>query len=355
MSRCSRAARCRRSGCGGALSTGDAEAADVCISQAAKDALSTCPGGKLEQSAGKKPQVSFKSAPTQVNLKKRDDLTKPTNPTGTMAAASRDERRQRLAARARAAPGHRDPGPRVAVQGHQEVGPTTQARSTPRRRLRRARVGGLPRQDGSRDQAASSRRATPRPPTCKKSRGREGRQDPRRRAQERDLKYYTTLNNESPEVVPNPNVDGEEHGLRRRGALLPRLRVRAGEQARRRPQGLPRAHQRGPTSKYIPNAYLAFGELFFNEAQGDPSQVERSPSSRTRRWSSTSRRTTRSSATPTTSSATSTGTSGRESRRPVEAFKKTIDYAEQYAKLPGAAELAKTARKDIIPVYALVG
>ena len=28
--------------------------------------------------------------------------------------------------------------------------------------------------------------------------------------------------------------------------------------------------QKAPQSKYIPNAYLAFGELFFNEAQGDP-------------------------------------------------------------------------------------
>src|SRR5262249_10588320 len=30
--------------------------------------------------------------------------------------------------------------------------------------------------------------------------------------------------------------------------------------------------QIAPTSKYIPNAYLAFGELFFQEAQGDPSK-----------------------------------------------------------------------------------
>src|SRR5262249_7687152 len=30
--------------------------------------------------------------------------------------------------------------------------------------------------------------------------------------------------------------------------------------------------QKAPQSKYIPNAYLAFGELFFNEAQGDPSK-----------------------------------------------------------------------------------
>src|SRR5580698_9806465 len=30
--------------------------------------------------------------------------------------------------------------------------------------------------------------------------------------------------------------------------------------------------QNSPQSKFIPNAYLAFGELFFNEAQGDPSK-----------------------------------------------------------------------------------
>ncbi len=29
-----------------------------------------------------------------------------------------------------------------------------------------------------------------------------------------------------------------------------------------------------PNSKYIPNAYLAFGELFFNEAMGDPTKWE---------------------------------------------------------------------------------
>ncbi len=46
-----------------------------------------------------------------------------------------------------------------------------------------------------------------------------------------------------PEVVPEHERQrsGEEHGLHGRGALLPRVRVRAGQQARRRAQGLPRA------------------------------------------------------------------------------------------------------------------
>jgi len=80
---------------------GPADAADACISQGAKDALAQCPGGKLAAQAGKKPQVSFKSAPQSINLKKGDQQTKPNNPTASMNAAQRDERRNRLAARSR--------------------------------------------------------------------------------------------------------------------------------------------------------------------------------------------------------------------------------------------------------------
>jgi len=79
----------------------DPASAQECISKGAKDAIAACPGGKLVQSAGKKPQVSFKSAPTGISLKKRDDQTKPNNPTASMNAAQRDERRNRLAARSR--------------------------------------------------------------------------------------------------------------------------------------------------------------------------------------------------------------------------------------------------------------
>ncbi|MCK6587122.1 MAG: hypothetical protein L6Q76_06005, partial [Polyangiaceae bacterium] len=78
-----------------------ASAADVCLGQQAKDSLATCPGGKLATSSGKKPQVSFKSAPQGIQLKKRDEQLKPTNPSASMNAAQRDERRNRLAARSR--------------------------------------------------------------------------------------------------------------------------------------------------------------------------------------------------------------------------------------------------------------
>src|SRR5438552_158408 len=84
-----------------ALAAGNASAADICISQPAKDNLSQCPGGKMEATAGKKPAVSFNSAPQGVNLKKRDDQTKPTLPTTSQSIAQRDERRNRLEARSR--------------------------------------------------------------------------------------------------------------------------------------------------------------------------------------------------------------------------------------------------------------
>jgi hypothetical protein len=100
----------------GVLVAGNATAADICISQAAKDTFTQCPGGKLEATAGKKPAVSFNSAPQGVNLKKRDDQTKPTPP-----ATSQNDRPARRASQSAggslpAAPGHRDPGPREPVQ-----------------------------------------------------------------------------------------------------------------------------------------------------------------------------------------------------------------------------------------------
>jgi hypothetical protein len=84
-----------------AIASSPASAADACISKTAQDAIAACPGGKLQVSMTKKPQVSFKSAPTGINLKKRDDQTKPSNPTASQGSAQRDERRNRLAPKVR--------------------------------------------------------------------------------------------------------------------------------------------------------------------------------------------------------------------------------------------------------------
>jgi len=78
-------------------------AGGACIGENAKKELAVCPNtgpatfdvGKH----GKAPQVNFHSAPQAADLKKRDQAIKPTNPELDIP---RDERRNRLQARARA-------------------------------------------------------------------------------------------------------------------------------------------------------------------------------------------------------------------------------------------------------------
>lgn len=108
-----------------------------------------------------------------------------------------------------------------------------------------------------------------------------------------------------------------------------------------------------PNSKYIPNVYLAFGELFFNEAQGDPSKwdlaaqayenVIKYPPPGNKiygyAWYKLGY----------------VAWNKGEFEKALNAFKKTIDFGKNFSQLPGASKIADSARKDIVPVYALKG
>jgi TolA-binding protein len=108
-----------------------------------------------------------------------------------------------------------------------------------------------------------------------------------------------------------------------------------------------------PDSRYIPNAYLAFGELFFDEAQGDPTQWENAKQAYVKvigypppndkvygyAWYKLAY----------------VFWNNGEYDKALNAFKKTIDYGVAYSQVPNAAKLADSARRDIIPVYALKG
>ena len=111
-----------------------------------------------------------------------------------------------------------------------------------------------------------------------------------------------------------------------------------------------------PNSKYIPNAYLAFGELFFVEAQGDPSKFELArqsyakvleyPAATNKVWGYAQYKL----------GYVYWNMGERENlAKALEAFKKTIEYSRQYAAQPGVKALGNSARKDIVPVYALIG
>ncbi len=111
--------------------------------------------------------------------------------------------------------------------------------------------------------------------------------------------------------------------------------------------------KKAPQSHYVPNAYLAFGELFFNEAQGDPTKWDLAAQAYTEvvkyvapqnkvqgyafyklayvHWNK------------------------GEFEKALDAFKKTIEVGVANSTLPGATKLAESARRDTIPVYALKG
>ena len=97
-----------------------------------------------------------------------------------------------------------------------------------------------------------------------------------------------------------------------------------------------------PNSKYISNAYLAFGELFFNEAMGDPTK-----------WDPAKQAYNKVIAKPPPENkvygyawyklAYVFWNQG-DLPHALDAFKKTIDFGTQFPQLPNATKLAESAR-----------
>jgi len=107
---------------------------------------------------------------------------------------------------------------------------------------------------------------------------------------------------------------------------------------------------KAPKSPYIPNAYLAFGELFFQDATADPSkwplaeqaykEVLKHPPPVNKLW----------------------GFAHYKLgyvywnqgiyNKALDEFKEVIKFGTTFSNLPNAAQLAKSARRDLIPVYA---
>jgi len=111
--------------------------------------------------------------------------------------------------------------------------------------------------------------------------------------------------------------------------------------------------QKTPKSRFVPNAYFAFGELFFQEAQGDPSKWELAaqayraaigyppPDNKAHgiaryklayvHWNR------------------------GELAEALNELKKVVEYGTQFASLPNATALARAARRDMVSVYAASG
>ena len=311
-----------------------------CVGDPARKALSECPGGPNKFDVKQKRGVAFKSAPPPRERKEQTDK-KPTNPTEEMAAGQRDTRKTRLQARARALL-------ITEIQGLERLYKQTPKRSPDRAQLTRRLAEGYVELESAaqRDKISSEIKVQ----DAKKKKG--NAEKPRRdaaqagaivkAARQKAIAYYTKMKTDYPnyskldEVLYYLAYEHEQAGDLKNARTVYYELI-----------------QKAPKSSYIPNAYLAFGELFFIEAQGDPSkwdlaaaayrEVTKYPPPENKvfgyaryklgyvHWNA------------------------GQYAEAMNEFKKVIEYGEAYAQVPNAKQLAKAARRDIIPVYAASG
>lgn len=319
-----------------------AAAENVCIEPKAQESMNACAGGVApkEFKGSKTPTTNFHSAPPPADLKKRDQQVKPNQP--TLQEAPRDERKSRLQARQRALLV-------TEIQGLERLFETTKKNAPDRPQLARRLAEAYVELEAAafRDKTQAEMKRDELKKSNAQAAGQQQTQANQaeqvmKAARKKAIDNYTLIVNDYPQY----------------GQLDEVLYYLAYEYEQANDLKNARAVyydliKKRPDSKYIPNAYLAFGELFFNESQGDPSkwdlasqayqEVIKYPPPNNKVygyawyklgyvfWNK------------------------GELEKAMNAFKKTIEFGVVHSQLPGAAKLADSARRDVIPVYALKG
>ncbi len=322
---------------------------DECVSPAAKKAVAACPKGPQSFDIKKKRAVAFKSAPPPREMKDRSE-DKPRDPLTEMASSFRDTRKTRLQARARALL-------ITEIQGLERLFAQTPKKSPDRQQLIRRLAEGYVELENAalRDKNFSevevqnvktaAKKAKKRPDGAKisKLKSDAAKADQILKvARKKAIAYYTRMKLEYPNYSKLDEVlyylayeYEQDKDLQNARKVYYELIEKA------------------PKSPYVPNAYLAFGELFFIEAQGDPSKWDLAggaysevikyppPDNKVYGYS-----------------LYKLGYVHWNQNDHVAAlndFKRVIDYGSKYPDLPNAKQLAKSARRDLIPVYAAKG
>lgn len=334
------------------LAAGSSSAQEACFSPAAKAALAQCPAGAIKPAPAKKVDIAIKGLPPPPREKTQAPPPRP--PDGT-AGKGRDDRRIRLAAR----------GYQLLVAEIQQLETLFQA--TPRaagdrpgllRRLADAYVELESASDRTRTELEikidAVRKSSPAEVT-KLTAEREKAGKVLVSARQAAIKYYDKLQADHPNHCASPNAADPTKSTGCVDEVLYYLAYeheQAGELDKARKVYL-QLIQKAPKSKLVAGAYLAFGELYFNEAQGDTSkwalaaqaygEVLKYPLPDNKfqgyaqyklayvYWNQS------------------------DFTRALASFKKTIEIAQQYSSLPNAGPLATNARRDIVAVYALSG
>lgn len=327
--------------------------AQQCVSKKAKDNLGHCPGGKFKANVDKKPTVSFSSAPEEYKKKERLDGIAPVNPTDITKTAQRDERASRLKPKVRKLL-------ITEISNVERLYKTTPKNDKDRPQLMRRLAEGYVELESSafRDKveaevkAQQLRKKNPKKAAKYKKEAKKA-QLVIKEARKNAIKYYKRLKKEYPKWCQYPKKkEGERGCMDEVLYYLAYEYEQAGDFEKARKAYL-ELTENWKKSRFVPNAYLAFGELFFNEAQGDPgkwpvagnfyNEVLKYPAPENKLWGY---------------AAYKLGyvewNQGNYAEA-IEQFKKVIEFGQKYAQLPNAKGLARSARRDIVPVYALSG
>jgi len=329
-----------------------ARAGDECISKQAQDTLAMCPGGKFQTSVTKAPQHAYASAVEEFKLQKKD-YGKPVNPTDMAKSAQRDERQVRMKARSRQLLV-------TEIANVEALYNKTPKKSKDRPQLMRRLAEGYVELESAafRDKVEAEVKAST--IKSKDPKGASSALGDAKKAEavlnvarKNAVGFYARLKEQYPKWCQFPS---EKEGYK--GCTDEVLYYLAYEYEQAK--DLDKARDAylelidgWKTSRFIPNAYLAFGELFFAEAQGDPakwglaeqaySNVIKYPPPENKLfgyaryklgyvyWNK------------------------GDFDKAIDEFKKVIEFGTTYTQLPGASGLADSARRDIIPVYALKG
>jgi hypothetical protein len=313
-----------------------------CVGKEAQTTLMTCPGGPAKFDSKQKRAVAFKSAPPPREVKKREDDVKPVNPDELKKYAERDTRKNRLQARARALL-------ITEIQGLERLYKRTAKKSPDRPQLTRRLAEAYVELESAanRDKIAAdiqSQDAKKKNPAAAGKFKANAVQAEKivKAAREKAIAYYTLMKNDYPDYSKLDEVLYYLAYEHEQGGNLKDARSVYFELI-----------QKAPKSPFIPYAYLAFGELFFQEAQGDPAkwdlsaaaykEVIKYPPPNNKQFGYARYK------------LGYVHWNKGEYANALNEFKKVIEYGDQFTDVPNATQLAKAARRDLIPVYAVAG
>ena len=320
-----------------------AESGAMCFDPTAVQAYESCPSGPKDlKSGGSRASVNLSTVAPAQDPKKKDSLTRPGNPNMGAMGGGRDDRKARLQARGLALL----VGEIASLENLFRTTPKTSPERAPlARRIAESYVELESAAFRDKTQAEVDRDELKKkdPAGASKKQAQVNQSDTvMKKARQSAIAYYRIL---TEQYANYSQLDEVLY-------YLAYEYEQAGDNDNARKVYAQLIHDR-PQSKYVPNAYLAFAELFFNEAQGDPSKWETSRKAYEEVLKYK----------PETNKVYGYAlyklayvhwNMGAYDKA-IETFKRTIEYGTTYSQQPGAAKYAESARHDIIPVYALQG